>query len=154
MTTSSLLGRAQGLLGQMLGPQAKFREGQWQAIDAIVTRRGRVLVVQRTGWGKSLVYFLATRMLRDQGAGSTILVSPLLSLMRNQIEMAKRIGIRALTINSGNKSEWDEVEAAITGNTCDVLLISPERLGNERFVNTVLPIMRTAPGLFVVDEAH
>lgn len=138
----------------MLGSDARFRDGQWEGIEALVRHRRRVFIVQRTGWGKSLVYFLATRMLRDQGAGSTILVSPLLSLMRNQIEMAKRIGIRALTINSGNRSEWDEVEAAIAGNTCDVLLISPERLGNERFVNAVLPIMQNTPGLFVVDEAH
>src|SRR2546426_12288085 len=100
MTISNLLGRAQVLLRQMLGPQAQFREGQWRAIDAIVTRRSRVLVIQRTGWGKSLVYFLSTKLLRDQGAGPTILVSPLLSLMRNQIDAASRIGIRAMTINS------------------------------------------------------
>ncbi len=87
----------------MLGLEARFRQGQWQAIDAIVTRRGRVLVVQRTGWGKSLVYFLSTKLLRDQGAGPTILVSPLLSLMRNQIEAASRIGIRAFTISSSNR---------------------------------------------------
>src|SRR5258705_10405700 len=96
----------------MLGPEATFREGQWQAIDAIVSRRGRVLVVQRTGWGKSLVYFLSTKLLRDQGAGPTILVSPLLSLMRNQIEAASRIGVRAFTINSSNRAERDAAEGA------------------------------------------
>jgi ATP-dependent DNA helicase RecQ len=102
----------------MLGINARFREGQWEGIEALVRHRRRVFIVQRTGWGKSLVYFLATRMLRDQGLGPTILVSPLLSLMRNQIEMAKRIGIRALTINSGNKGEWDEVKTATPAMCC------------------------------------
>src|SRR2546425_8444368 len=125
------------LLTQMLGPEARFREGQWQAIDAIVTRRGRVLVVQRTGWGKSLVYFLSTKLLRDRGAGPTVLVSPLLSLMRNQIEAASRIGIRAFTINSSNREVWDAAENALARDGCDILLISPERLANERFIDTV-----------------
>jgi ATP-dependent DNA helicase RecQ len=138
----------------MLGPQAQFREGQWQAIDAIVTRRGRVLVVQRTGWGKSLVYFLSTKLLREQGAGPTILVSPLLSLMRNQIEAASRIGVRALTINSSNRMEWDAAEGALARDSCDILLISPERLGNDRFMRSVLPGVSGRAGLFVVDEVH
>ena len=142
------------LLNQMLGPEANFREGQWQAIDAIVSRRGRVLVVQRTGWGKSLVYFLSTKLLRDQGAGPTILVSPLLSLMRNQIEAASRIGIRAFTINSSNRAEWDAAEAALATDSCDILLISPERLGNDRFMRKVLPGVSGRAGLFVVDEVH
>src|SRR5713226_8526297 len=132
MTSSNLFGRARALLRQMLGPRAQFREGQWQAIDAIVRRRSRVLVVQRTGWGKSLVYFLATKLLREQGAGPTILLSPLLSLMRNQIEGASRIGIRAFTINSSSRAEWDAAEAALAEDSCDILLISPERLGNQR----------------------
>ncbi len=138
----------------MLGPEAQFREGQWQAIDAIVTRRGRVLVVQRTGWGKSLVYFLSTKLLREQGAGPTILVSPLLSLMRNQIEAASRIGVRALTINSSNRAEWDAAEGALAKDSCDILLISPERLGNDRFMRSVLPGVSGRAGLFVVDEVH
>lgn len=138
----------------MLGPQAQFREGQWQAIDAIVSRRGRVLVVQRTGWGKSLVYFLSTKLLREQGAGPTILVSPLLSLMRNQIEAASRIGVRAFTINSSNRAEWDAAEGALAKGSCDILLISPERLGNDRFMRSVLPGVSGRAGLFVVDEVH
>ena len=154
MTSSDLFGNAQVLLRQMLGPQAQFREGQWQAIDAIVRRRTRVLVVQRTGWGKSLVYFLSTRLLREQGAGPTILVSPLLSLMRNQIEAASRIGIRAFTINSANRAEWDAAENALAVDSCDILLISPERLGNERFMRSVLPGVSGRAGLFVVDEVH
>ncbi len=141
-------------MGQMLGPGAQFREGQWQAIDAIVGRRGRVLVVQRTGWGKSLVYFLSTKLLREQGAGPTILVSPLLSLMRNQIEAASRIGVRAFTINSSNRAEWDAAEAALADDSCDILLISPERLANERFMRSVLPGASGRTGLFVVDEVH
>src|SRR5262245_62954890 len=154
MPVPNLLAEARSLLRQMLGPAAVFREGQWQAIDALVTHRRRVLVVQRTGWGKSLVYFLSTKLLRDQGAGPTILVSPLLSLMRNQIEAASRIGIRALTINSSNRDEWDAAEAALTGNLCDILIISPERLGNDRFMKSVLPALTRCVGLFVVDEVH
>lgn len=94
--------RAAALLRQMLGPSAGFREGQWEAIEAVVARRERVLVVQRTGWGKSMVYFLAARLLRERGAGPTLLISPLLSLVRNQVLAAERIGVRALTINSEN----------------------------------------------------
>src|SRR5215471_5653096 len=154
MSVPNLDLQVRSLLRQMLGPTAVFREGQWQAIDAIVTDRRRVLVVQRTGWGKSLVYFLSTKLLRDQGGGPTILVSPLLSLMRNQIEAASRIGIRAITINSSNRAEWDAAEAALATNSCDILIISPERLGNERFMKSVLPALTIRVGLFVVDEVH
>lgn len=138
----------------MLGERAEFRPGQWEAIDAVVSKKQRVLVVQRTGWGKSLVYFLATRLLRDQGSGPTLLISPLLSLMRNQIEMARKIGIQAVTINSANRQEWDAAEGALSANKCDILLISPERLNNERFQKSILPGMAGRVGLFVVDEAH
>lgn len=149
-----MIERGQVLLRQMLGPQAQFRPGQWEAIETVAVKKGRVLVVQRTGWGKSLVYFLATKLLREQGAGPALLISPLLSLMRNQIEMAGRIGVRAHTINSANTQEWEAVEAALAQDTCDVLLISPERLNNERFLKSVLPQMIGNVGLFVVDEAH
>jgi ATP-dependent DNA helicase RecQ len=141
-------------LRTMLGPQADFRPGQWEAIKTVAIDKKRALVIQRTGWGKSLVYFLATKLLREQGAGPTLLISPLLSLMRNQIEMAGRIGIRAYTIHSANREEWDAVEAALRENSCDILLISPERLNNERFLQSVLPGMSGQVGLFVVDEAH
>jgi ATP-dependent DNA helicase RecQ len=141
-------------LQTMLGSNADFRAGQWEAIEAVAIHKKRALVVQRTGWGKSLVYFLATKLLREQGAGPTLLISPLLSLMRNQIEMAGRIGIRAHTIHSANREEWDTVEAALKQNACDILLISPERLNNERFLQSVLPGMAGGVGLFVVDEAH
>jgi ATP-dependent DNA helicase RecQ len=133
---------------------ATFRDGQWQAISALVQRKARILVVQRTGWGKSLVYFLATRFLRDQGAGCTILISPLLSLMRNQIAAARRIGVRAETINSTNETEWRRIEAALHRNEIDVLLISPERLANDDFVTRCLLPIANRVGLFVVDEAH
>jgi len=145
---------ALSLLRQMLGPQADFRPGQWEAIENVVARREQALVVQRTGWGKSLVYFLATKLMREQGAGPTLLISPLLSLMRNQIEMAGRIGVRAITINSANREEWDAAEAALAADACDVLLISPERLNNDRFLKSVLPGIAGRLGLFVVDEAH
>lgn len=145
--------RTLSLLRQMLGPDAEFRPGQWEAVDKLVAQRGRVLVVQRTGWGKSLVYFLATRLLRDQGAGPTLLISPLLALMRNQIEMAECIGIHAATMNSSNREEWHAVENALAADACDLLLISPERLTNPRF-QSLLPKIAGRVGLFVVDEAH
>src|SRR3954468_21179532 len=102
------------LLGRLTGSAtAAFRDGQWEAIEQLVDRRGRVLVVERTGWGKSAVYFIATRLLRDRGAGPTMLVSPLLALMRNQVQMAERAGVRAATINSANRDEWDTIEARV-----------------------------------------
>ncbi len=142
------------LLHQMLGEQAVFRPGQWEAIELITVNKGRALLVQRTGWGKSIVYFLATKLLRDQGAGPTLLVSPLLSLMRNQLLMAERIGLSAHTINSTNRKEWDAIERDIALGCCDILLISPERLNNQRFIDEVLPLVSGRIGLLVVDEAH
>ena len=147
-------GNARELLKQMLGGDAEFREGQWEAIDLVANQRRRLLVVQRTGWGKSVVYFLATRILRDDGAGPTLLVSPLLSLMRNQILAAEKLGIRALTIHSENLEEWPAIETALKGNRCDVLLVAPERLGNPEFMEKLLPLFQGNIGLFVVDEAH
>ena len=142
------------LLRKMIGEDKDFRPGQWEAIETVAIKKQRALVVQRTGWGKSLVYFLATKLLREQGAGPTVLISPLLSLMRNQIEMAERIGIRAYTINSANKAEWEAIESALGRNECDLMLISPERLNNDHFLNEVLPKISGRIGLFVVDEAH
>ena len=133
---------------------AAFREGQWEAVSRLVDQRSRVLVVQRTGWGKSAVYFLATRLLRDAGAGPTLLISPLLALMRDQVKMAERAGVRAATINSANIEEWDEIEAAVEADQVDILLISPERLQNPRFQKEVLPRLVKRVGLLVVDEAH
>jgi ATP-dependent DNA helicase RecQ len=142
-------------LRQALGNErADFRDGQWQAISALVERRARLLVVQRTGWGKSVVYFLATRFLRDQGGGCTLLISPLLSLMRNQIAAAGNIGVRAETINSTNEADWSRIEAGLRRNEFDVLLISPERLANDDFVSRCLLPIANRLGLFVVDEAH
>jgi len=138
----------------MLGSDATFREGQREAIEAIIGDGHRALVVQRTGWGKSLVYWIATRVRRDLGHGPTLIVSPLLALMRNQIAMAGRLGLRAATINSGNADEWTAVHEGLTANAIDVLLISPERLANERFMTDVLPGIQGSIGLLVVDEAH
>lgn len=124
-----LRSQALSLLRQSLNNYtANFRDDQWEAIAAIIQERSRLLVVQRTGWGKSLVYFLATRLLRDKGAGPTLLISPLLALMRNQIVAAGRIGIRAATINSSNTDEWEAVKAQLLAGQVDLLLISPERL--------------------------
>src|SRR5437870_3784990 len=145
---------ARALLQQMLGPAAEFRDGQWEAIDLAANRRQRLLVVQRTGWGKSIVYFVAAKILRDAGAGPTLLISPLLSLMRNQILAAQRLGIRAVTIHSENISEWSEVETALHANKVDLLMVSPERLGNQEFLQKLLPLIQGRIGMFVVDEAH
>jgi len=142
-------------LRQALGDAtADFRQGQWEAIEALVLRRARLLVVQRTGWGKSAVYFLSTRLLRDQGAGLTLLVSPLLALMRDQIGAASRLGLRAETINSTNAADWDKVEQRLRADEIDVLLVSPERFANDMFLNQMFLPHAARVGLFVVDEAH
>ena len=137
----------------LANPGAEFRPGQWECIEGIL-RSQRQLVVQKTGWGKSMVYFLGTKMLREQGKGITLLVSPLLSLMRNQIVAANRIGIRAETINSSNTEDWETIEARLLANQVDVLLIAPERLANDDFRDRVLQHVADRVGLFVVDEAH
>jgi ATP-dependent DNA helicase RecQ len=135
-------------------PDAEFRDGQWEAIDALVNQRRKLLVVERTGWGKSSVYFIATRILRDRGFGTTLIVSPLLALMRNQMEAAERLGIRPVTINSTNRDDWPPMMQNILDNQADAVLISPERLANDEFVRTVLLPIADRIGLLVVDEAH
>jgi ATP-dependent DNA helicase RecQ len=148
---------ADAVLARLVGDAsaaARLREDQWRAIEALVAERRRALVVQRTGWGKSAVYFVATALLRSRGAGPTVIVSPLLALMRNQVEAAARAGIRARTINSSNTEEWDTVQTEIAAGEVDVLLVSPERLNNPDFRDQVLPKLAAATGLLVVDEAH
>jgi ATP-dependent DNA helicase RecQ len=135
-------------------PDAGFRPGQLEAISDVVVDRARVLCVQRTGWGKSAVYFVATALLREAGAGPTLIVSPLLALMRNQIAAAERLGLRAHTINSTNRAEWDDVRDRLAAGTIDLLLISPERLNNPRFREEMLPLFAASVGLLVIDEAH
>src|SRR3954466_2995303 len=145
---------ADDLLRALAGPDATFREHQREAIDDLVEHRRRVLCVQRTGWGKSAVYFIATAMLRARGEGPTLLISPLLALMRNQIEAAERLGLRAHTVNSTNRDDWDLVRDLIDRDEVDLLLISPERLNNRRFRETMLPLFARRVGLLVIDEAH
>jgi len=135
-------------------PDADFHEGQYEAIETLVDQRRRALVVQRTGWGKSAVYFVATLLLRRQGAGPTILVSPLLALMRDQVAAAARAGVRAVSINSANAHEWTDVLAQLRADEVDVLLVSPERLNNPSFRDEQLPALLDRVGLLVVDEAH
>src|SRR3954467_9709117 len=151
---TDLRAEAERHLRALAGPDAALREDQWRAIEALVVGRRRALVVQRTGWGKSAVYFVATALLRSQGAGATVIVSPLLALMRNQVAAAERAGIRAHTINSANVEEWDDVQAQVHAGTVDVLLVSPERLNNPSFRDDVLPKLAAETGLLVVDEAH
>jgi len=135
-------------------PAAEFRDGQAEAIEALVTDRRRALVVQRTGWGKSAVYFVTTMLRRAEGAGPTLIVSPLLALMRDQIGAAERAGITAVTLNSSNASQWDEVREALRADAVDVLLVSPERLNNPGFREHQLPDLAKRCGLLVIDEAH
>ena len=133
---------------------AQFREGQEDTIRHVVEGRGKLLVVQKTGWGKSFVYFIAIRLLREAGAGPALLISPLLALMRNQIEAAERMGVRAATINSNNTDEWDAVACRVRNDAVDILLISPERLANEAFVENVLADMAARVSMLVIDEVH
>src|SRR3954468_14206211 len=151
---ATLTDRAPELLARLAGPEARFREHQLEAVNDLVTDRARVLCVQRTGWGKSAVYFLATSLLRETGAGPALIVSPLLALMRNQIAAAEKLGIRAHTINSTNRDGWDEVRDLLEQDAVDLLLISPERLNNPQFRDTMLPLFAERVGLLVIDEAH
>jgi len=133
---------------------AEFHDGQLEAIRALVDDHRRALVVQRTGWGKSAVYFIATLLLRRRGAGPTLLVSPLLALMRDQVAAAARAGVRAVAINSANPHEWEETRAKLVADEIDVLLVSPERLNSPRFRDEQLPDLIARMGMLVVDEAH
>ena len=158
---AELRDEAERHLRALAGDHARLRDDQWTAISALVASRQRALVVQRTGWGKSAVYFIATALLRAHGqarpgkhAGPTVIVSPLLALMRNQIEAAGRAGIRARTINSSNIDEWSSVYAEVASGSVDVLLVSPERLNNPSFRDQVLPSLAKEAGLVVIDEAH
>ncbi|MFE9613461.1 RecQ family ATP-dependent DNA helicase [Streptomyces sp. NPDC006012] len=156
-SNTDLRAQADAVLARLVGDTtgaARLREDQWRAIEALVADHRRALVVQRTGWGKSAVYFVATSLLRAQGSGPTVIVSPLLALMRNQVEAAARAGIHARTINSSNTEEWDGIQAEIASGDVDVLLVSPERLNNPDFRDQVLPKLAAATGLLVVDEAH
>jgi ATP-dependent DNA helicase RecQ len=142
-------------LGALTGdPSTTFRPHQLEAIRDLVIDRARVLCVQRTGWGKSAVYFVATSLLREAGAGPTLIVSPLLALMRDQITAAERLGLRAHTVNSTNRDDWAEVRRQLGAGTIDLLLISPERLNNPHFRDDMLPLFAASVGLLVIDEAH
>lgn len=153
--TTATRDRAEEHLRALVGrPDARLYDDQWAAISALVVDRRRALVVQRTGWGKSAVYFVATLLLREQGSGPTVIISPLLALMRNQIAAAERAGIRAVTVNSTNVEQWDQLHAEIRDGEVDVLLVSPERLNNPGFRDEVLPRLAATCGLLVIDEAH
>ena len=164
--------RAEAVLRELVGrSDARLREDQWRAIEALVIARRRALVVQRTGWGKSAVYFVATVLLREgwggwspgtpppssgarSGTGASVIISPLLALMRDQVAAAERAGIRAVTMNSANVTQWDEIQAQVAGGEVDVLLVSPERLNNPVFRDEVLPHLAAGAALVVIDEAH
>ncbi|RYY51625.1 MAG: ATP-dependent DNA helicase RecQ [Actinomycetales bacterium] len=155
MTATTTSEHALEALRRLTGrDDAQFHEGQLEAVSALVDDHRRALVVQRTGWGKSAVYFVATSLLRARGTGPTLLVSPLIALMRDQVAAAERAGVRAVSISSANAHEWDDVRARLDADDVDVLLVSPERLTNPRFRDEQLPELRRRIGLLVVDEAH
>jgi len=154
LPATGLRERAETQLRALAGPGATLRDDQWTAISALVEHDRRVVVVQRTGWGKSAVYWVATALRRAAGAGPTLVVSPLLALMRDQVAAAERSGLRAVTINSSNVDDWPAVEARLAADDVDVLLISPERLNSAGFRARVLPHLAPRLGLLVVDEAH
>jgi ATP-dependent DNA helicase RecQ len=145
---------AQEQLVALAGPDARLRDDQREAIVSLVDRKQRVLVVQRTGWGKSAVYFIATRLLRDRGSGPTLIVSPLLALMRDQLVAARRMGLSAETLNSTNVEQWAEIEQRVRSGGVDLLLVSPERLNHPRFRQEILDRLVARIGLLVIDEAH
>lgn len=145
--------RARQLIKQMFGTSADFRPGQLEAIEHILNHGGRLLIVQKTGWGKSIVYFIMTKINREFGRGPTLIISPLLALMRNQIYNANKLGLRAATINSSNTKEWDQVQNGLKNNAYDLLLISPERLSSQNFLPEIVPAIGRI-GAFVVDEVH
>src|SRR5579875_1134973 len=145
---------ADDVLTVLAGPGARLRDGQLEALRALTEPGSRVLVVQATGWGKSAVYWIATSWLRAQGRGPTLVISPLLSLMRDQVAAAGRAGLRAATLNSSNIGEWQDIEADLAAGDLDVLLVSPERLANPTFGARVMESLTGALGLLVVDEAH
>ena len=151
----SLRAEATELLARLTGnPAAAFHPGQFEAIEALVQQRRRALVIQRTGWGKSAVYFLSALLLRRRGSGPALIVSPLLALMRDQVEAAARAGVRAAMVNSSNVTEWDAVRAQLAAGELDVLLVGPERLNNPSFRSDWLPELVRTCGLLVIDEAH
>lgn len=136
-------------------PLATFHHDQWESIDELVTKRSQLLVVQRTGWGKSAVYFIATKLRRMQGFGPTIIISPLLSLIRNQIESAAKLGLTVVSYNSSmDKNQRAHAERQIIGHQVDAVIISPEQLGQTYFAENILNTISGDIGLFVVDEAH
>lgn len=151
---SGLRTAAQEQLTRLAGPSAALRDDQWTAIEALVEQRRKVVVVQRTGWGKSAVYWIAAGLRRAAGSGPALVISPLLALMRDQVAAATRSGLSAVTLNSANIDDWDEIEARVAADEVDVLLISPERLNSAGFRSRVLPGLAPRIGLLVVDEAH
>ena len=141
-------------LRSSINKNASFRDGQWSAINQVVNLKKRLLVVQRTGWGKSSVYFISTKILRKQNYGPTLIISPLLSLMRNQIEYAKRLNLKVQTINSSNSDDHNFIKEKVLEKKVDALIISPERLSNDEFVSEILTPITNKIGLLVIDEAH
>ncbi|WP_129358741.1 RecQ family ATP-dependent DNA helicase [Rothia uropygioeca] len=154
-SASELYDRARQHLRALTGnEEANFHPGQFESIRALVQDRARALVVQRTGWGKSAVYFISSLLMRELGGGPALIISPLLALMRDQVSAAERAGVRAAAVNSANATEWNEIRDHIRAGELDVLLVSPERLNNPRFRDEWMPTLMNTCSLLVIDEAH
>jgi len=154
VTDAELALKADSVIRDLAGSDATVRPDQLEAVRALVVEHRRALVVQATGWGKSAVYWIAAKAIRDAGGGPTLVVSPLLALMRNQVEAAGRAGLRAATLNSSNNTDWRQIEQQLLSGEIDVLLVSPERLANPTFAAQVLAPLLGSLGLLVIDEAH
>ena len=142
--------RATAILKKLYGENARFRPGQYEAIERTIKEK-RLLVVQKTGWGKSLVYFICTKLLREEGAGVTLVISPLLALMDNQLSAARKMGLNCTALNSTTANEREFILMGMEANTYDLVLATPESLMNKKF-RQYLPDIRI--GLLVIDEAH
>jgi ATP-dependent DNA helicase RecQ len=145
---------AEEVITKIAGPEAKPRADQVEAVLALLVAKRRTLVVQHTGWGKSAVYWIAANVVRRQGKGIVLVVSPLLALMRNQVQSANKAGLRAETLNSSNTDDWSDIERKIINNEVDIVFVSPERLANPRFTREVMSVVQDRLGLLVIDEAH
>lgn len=149
---SEIYSKAYEILKCLYGPTAEFRDGQYEAIEATLTNK-RSLVVQRTGWGKSLVYFICTKILRERKAGVTLVISPLLALMDNQIEAAQKVNLKCDVLNSTVKERKSEIIQNLVDGTLDLVLITPETLFTADIKNKIVD-GEIKIGLMVIDEAH
>ena len=146
MTASEILSQARAALLQRFGHH-DFRPGQAAIIEAVLAGRD-VLAVMPTGSGKSLCYQLPA-VFRD---GCTLVISPLIALMKDQVDSLQAQGVAATYINSSlSPQEQHERLRACRAGAYDLLYVAPERFRSQRFVEAV---SGTRVSLFAIDEAH